>query len=303
MKKSIVALLSTTVILTGCNTVTQNTKSNVKYTSWFDTSDIRSQSTAHTLNRTRGYSYKIDNTIVRRGSESERMELRDGDCSSNGDWSDCKHGNARYEREESNDRQITYGNVHWLGYSIYVPKEGWERIFPGKIYAGQVKPIGGRSHVQSSLGARPAVALELAQDVSVRLPQTWNNCSTGLTINYFLDKWTDVVIMMDTSYEDSNGDGVFLEVYIDDKLVCKQTHSFLVKQFHSHSKQLGFRYGIYDIAHKEQRDYWKYVNKTNPSIEPKVPTKVIYYDEMRLGKERIDVDVRMREQAGYPPTN
>ena len=65
----------------------------------------------------------------------EAFDVRPGDCSSSGGWSDCKKDRERSELSEI-DRTSGLGDDFWYGWHIYFPKD-YANVYPTKTALGQ----------------------------------------------------------------------------------------------------------------------------------------------------------------------
>jgi hypothetical protein len=68
-----------------------------------------------------------DGAPVRTGNSSFRFEVRDGDCSRDEGWNDCKNDRQRHEYTSDD---VT-GEV-WFNWSLYIPSD-FESIFPATV--------------------------------------------------------------------------------------------------------------------------------------------------------------------------
>jgi hypothetical protein len=201
---------------------------------------------------------------VRRGTQSQRFEVRPGDCgrSDRGSWNDCEK-----DRERSERRQIGYltkGQTKWYGWSVYFP-EDFPSIFPTKVALGQFheedsyrttfmfQHTPGGYYLDIQVGGYTKQYINLVEDKDLR------------------GKWHDIVV----EYKLSSGysDGYF-KVWIDGELKADYQNRTTA------GNKVYFLYGIY-------RSYLS---------RGKKDTQVVYFDEIREGTKRSDVDVRMIEQ-------
>jgi len=88
------------------------------------------------------FSYIKDKIRARAGDYFQQFELRDGDCFSDDNWSDCKTDRERIELS-AKPRQLPR-NKQCYGYSLKL-SENFIDISPSKTELGQVHQIGGPS--------------------------------------------------------------------------------------------------------------------------------------------------------------
>jgi hypothetical protein len=222
------------------------------------------------LNNT-AHGYKTISSPTRKGEQSQRFEVRPGDCGRDFKWSDCDVGSER--SEVAVKQQWHHGDDVWIGFSIYVPPNipkanTWTTI--GQIHQNDVKmtaPDGSTkspNHMQFAMSGND---LELA---------VWSQTEQGAHAeSYYLrsiksmeGKWTDIQWRFDT--KNSNGD---LEIWMDDRLVKRLSDTVTVKP-----SSYYFKYGIYRAGLKR--------------LAAPIPTQVVIYDEVRIGSTREAVNVR-----------
>lgn len=204
---------------------------------------------------------------VRSGKTSERFEVRPGDCYWNTGWNDCENDRERSELSEQ-EPYSSVGREYWYGWSIFIPND-YPNIYPTKTALGQFH----QKHVSSP-------------------PVMFQNSSGGywLDINqmhggYFIlipeeelrGKWHDIVVHAKWS---KNSDG-FIKVWADGFL--KASYSGALTRY---DYPIYFKYGVY-------RSFLS--RYTCAKKVDSVPTQVVYFDEVRKGKSRKDVDIRLKK--------
>ncbi|PCI41893.1 MAG: hypothetical protein COB46_02120 [Rhodospirillaceae bacterium] len=202
---------------------------------------------------------------VRRGTQSQRFEVQPGDCgrSDRSSWSDCEN-----DRERSERRQIGYqteGQTRWYGWSIYFPKD-YPNIHPTKVALGQFSEEDSYRTTfmfQNSFGGYNLEAQTMNDDFQ-NIPLITKEALRG--------KWHDIVVEYKLSNR-INGDGYF-RVWVNGELKAE------VKGRTTHRNKVYFIYGIYRTK----------VSKGLGTAQ------VVYYDEIRHGNSREDVDIRIIEQ-------
>ena len=203
---------------------------------------------------------------VRFGKIAIRFEVRDGQCShGKGDWSDCANDRERSELKGP----IYSGGPHWYAYSIYIP-ENHPNIWPTTTTLGQF--------YQSKKG--PVFMFQR------RSPHGYgglwvNHIDAGGPANIidepdFKGKWHDIVIKAIWT----NGKHGEFVVWVNG--VEKYSYNGPTTE----GGGTYFKFGIY----RSFMSRYKYRTGENT-----VPTQIIYYDEVRHGRTRADVDIRMIE--------
>lgn len=112
-------LLVSVVILGGCQSVSRGSFGEF----------TRSLNT-----KTYGYEVIEDFTGTAPTAFIEKFEVRPGDCSGDGGWSDCD--NDRERSELSGPKDNYRGTEYWYGWSLYIPQD-YPNIYPTKTALGQ----------------------------------------------------------------------------------------------------------------------------------------------------------------------
>ena len=205
---------------------------------------------------------KKDGHPVRAGEKSIRFEVRAGDCGKDkdGGWNDCEKDRERHEL--SGKYRVSKGE-RWYAWSIYLPND-FINVYPTSTMLAQFHQE--KKHViwmfknkRGGYWVENYVPKHTIENVKI------------LTKEQMLGNWNDILINVNWSHKD---DG-FFKVWANDKLVYDfkgKTKSKGVKTY--------FKFGIYRSWIKKYKQYHK-VNE--------VPTQVVYYDEVRVGKEKKDV--------------
>jgi len=244
----------------------------------------RYNSEPKTISHTKNYAFVMSKDVVRAGTKSQRFELRQGDCAGDTKWNDCKQDRSRTERFTQIDEIMPYANqVVWVGYSMFIPKD-FVGISPANTMIGQVKLTGVSSPIWNMYATNGRLRFVANA--------TQQSCYVG-NLSKLKGKWTDIQIGTDLGMKRSEGslDGKFAEVWINNEkqTTCSHILRPVMHQHHfnkSKNKQLHFAWGIYNSFISR----W---TMTNPNI----PTQVLYYDEIRIGKSKQDVDVNLAQKA------
>ncbi|WP_161631045.1 heparin lyase I family protein [Leisingera caerulea] len=244
------------------------------------------------------FRYSVAGEPVRRGHRSERYELRNGFCTG----SDCRNNRLRSEiRESKRATTARIGKDIWFGWSFFVSSApslpGKDRLYP---FFGQWKMGGDNfpliAFVQSDHGSRDAIFVSLI-DMSrastgglVAGAKHGNVCKDIFRMAAAKRSWIDIVVNTNFAADETG----YVRVWINGQLKCDYSGQIVVRRDRSRYPGPNHRRGIY----VGNTSYWKEKYGNRP-----VPTWVVYYDEFLTGKNREDVDTRMRERAGLPPVD
>ena len=258
-----------------------------------------------------GFRRSVPGEPVRRGSSSERYEVRDGDCAG----SDC--GNPWYRTEIREGEAVTTAKVgrdNWYAWSFYndniasVPASETLGIVTGQWKTGGTTPPVMRL-IQTGVGegnyaacdaticnrtglATDDVVLELE---SMHVAYAWGAAqNNGQICRLFgmatsKGKWVDIVV--NTNFAtDVNG---YIRVWINGELRCTYYGQVTADpRVRVGDLAPSFRRGIY-VSHPQP-----YTAK-HPGVAK--PTLIVYYDEFAEGPTRGDVDPGVREKLGIKP--
>ena len=238
-----------------------------------------------------GFRYTTDGEPTRRGEVAERFEVRHGDCGG----SDCKSPRYRSEINLKAGKTIARFNEDiWYGWSYFnesIPAfEDKVNLMP---VVGQWK-MGGDAHPIFKFtyhGYRKRIEVQLDDMMTAKKwgkEKKYGHVCSLIPLHLTKNIWTDFVV--NTNFgTDKNG---YLRVWVDGVLKCDYTGQLVANK----SKKLfpgpNHRRGIFV-------SYTKRWDKVQPNV--KKPTMIAYYDEFMVGRSRIDVDTRLREQQGLAP--
>lgn len=246
---------------------------------------------------------------ARRGLRAERFELRDGDCSG----ADC--GAPRYRAEIGERRPAArVGQDIWIGWSFFNGSIGPTlrdvslRIVLGQWrMSGDVPPVfrlvqigrdeGNWADCQPLFCFAPGDPVE---DVVVQLPDMAQALNWGRAQNQghicrlfstvaARDHWMDIVVNTNFAEDDSG----YLRIWVNDALKCDY-RGRLVASRPGRWARPEHRRGIF-ASYTERWD----------EVQPDVPKPrlLAYFDEVRQGRSREEVDVRYRLRAGLKPVD
>ena len=255
-----ITLFSLAAVLSACQTVNLDGPSNVR---------IYKDSSAN-----QSYGLTISERLARTGDTSQRFEVRHGDC---GREFDCHNDRRRVELSEGNDYHAYVGNQVWYGWSIYLPND-FRDVEPTNTMLGQGKfgeiPLW-NFNAHSNF-------LVFEHRPGTQMDPIWCNAAK---LSSMRGRWTDIVVYTDYSYENNNNSDM-LKVWINDKLVCSSKSPVMsVKRTRNQGQRhVQLRYGIYN----------SFISEFHKSGKGDIlPTQVVYYDNVRTGKTRAEVDVNM----------
>lgn len=260
--------------------------------------------------RPKSYAVRTSNEVARVGETSVRFELRHGDC---GTW-DCNNDRRRIERGLYNDnRDVQFGDQKWYGLSIYLPND-FVDLSPTNTTLFQVKAEPWRGplwNINVSNGYLIAEYRPNAQHDTLE-------CRLA-PLSGIRGQWTDIVAYGDYSLQNPTN-APMLQIWSNGRLACS-TRALLVTAAIDEASDLNnvrFNFGIY----KSYVSRWLDRNKTrpvtvsefadlhtqsggtnrSPTATPfeydwgvELPTQIVFFDEVRIGDTRAEVDVRMRE--------
>jgi hypothetical protein len=267
----------------------------------------------HVINHGKPYGYTTSTKIVRKGKESQRFEIRHGDCSFDKDWSDCDNDRRRYERYVKPVLSEKPGGVVWYAWSLYLPND-FKSIYPANTTLGQVKIHGYSEPLVQFVGRK--------KGIRVHLDANYQECKL-IKYEDAIGKWTDFLIKVDYNTKEES-DKLYSEIYVNGvNRNCGINEPVLTKEvLETRNKdktlKINFRYGIYNsyvskwLNKNKNKEVdvkgWKHVHvetgmvvnsATNKPWDVdwgiKLPTQVVYYDEVRIGPTRESVDINMND--------
>lgn len=206
---------------------------------------------------------------VRAGAESQRFELRPGDCAEQPGWSDCQNDRERSEFSQQKP-YIQIGEEVWVSWSIYLDPN-WPDITPVTTTLGQF-------HHRDS--TTPAVLfVQRNGQYSLRIESAralWPNqyVFNIMPIDRMKGKWTDIVVQAVFRPDDQG----IIKVWANGNLVVNLQGPTTIG-----TTPIFFKYGIY---------------RSFVSRKPDRGTHILYWDEVRSGPTRESVDPRINPNLG-----
>ena len=254
---------------------------------------------------------KKDGHPVRAGKQSIRFEVRDGDCGKDPDgWSDCKGDRERHELSVAGKKDLMSKGEYWFSWSLFFPKDH-QNLWPLSNNYGQF-------HQKD--GAPVFMFKELRSGYSVvRTIGDVDYDERRLIRNDDMSgKWHDILINAKWSKKD---DG-FFKVWVNDKLKYDykgptKTKKYVYEKFGIYStgitryinhKNLDVIEKCFEEKGNTEDEYTAFYtlkskkikhdisvqiyNKCKSFYKPvKIPTRVVYFDEVRRGKTKEKVGV------------
>lgn len=225
----------------------------------------------------RRYSAQLTGDRVRRGELAWRFEVRPGDCA--GD--DCEIFRERSELTANPIRQRS-GQI-WLAYSIYLAPDFRPQL-DGRYTFGQAKPVNQPRGYDREMGQytepgliymdyeRGWYAVKVISTAGTpedfeEIHEVYNILPLGV----MLGTWTDIVMVLDLDSDDRG-----FVVFANGQEVA--AHNRPITNYDPGG--VFFKFGIY--RHFSIRD-----GRPAPGT---FPTDVVYFDEVRVGRGREEVD-------------
>jgi len=226
------------------------------------------------------FQYIKDKTKARAGKYFQRFELRDGDCFGDDGWSDCDTNRERVEFS-TRPRQAPKGKQCY-GYSLMLAKDFID-VHPTNTDLGQVHQHGGPTGKAEGLASFPPLIQISAYQGYLYF--NWHELSGSATnvideSRYFRlkplkdmkDVWTDISFCLDFKNKrmDAWIDGIKKVEILKSPIFFKP-------------EAIYFKHGIYR----------SFISKYKARNNGKMPTQVVFYDEVRRGKSIKKVDVNI----------
>jgi len=256
---------------------------------------------------------KKDGHPVRAGEKSIRFEVRSGDCDKDrdGGWSDCKGDRERHELSGGKKADRMSGGEHWFSWSVYFPKDH-KNLYPLSNNYGQFHQKDG-----------PPVFMfkELTSGYTVVRTIGDNDYDERKLVDNkdMPGNWIDILINAKWTKKD---DG-FFKVWVNDELKYDykgptKTKQYVYQKFGIYStgitRYLNYKNldaiekcfeekgyttkengAFFDLQRKKIRHKIsiQLYNKCKDYYKPVVvPTRVVYFDEVRKSKKREKVGIK-----------
>lgn len=248
----ILLILSCFLFLTACASLESNTNLSVRKSLpiGFQPHGVR------TVNAS-------DGEPVRTGGSSFRFEVRDGDCSRDEGWNDCKNDRQRHE--------YTSGDVTgeiWFNWSLYIPAN-FESIAPATVGAGQFHQHNGSGPPFMFLLFSPFSKQEVGYNIDRQMGGSTKENKALLTDAEMRGRWTDILVHANWK-ADYRG---FFRIYVNSETVPR--YQYVGPTLDKQGGSPYFKFGIYQ-SHISRYFMGKGKNA-------KTPTQIVYFDDIYMG--------------------
>jgi len=226
------------------------------------------------------FKYIKDKKNARAGKYYQQFELRDGDCFGDDFWNDCDTDRERVEFSTRPRQPITKNQCY--GYSLMLSKD-FTHIHPTSTTLGQVHQYGGPTGTAGGLASfPPLVQIDV---VGVSLMFNWHELSGSATnvidqsryyklksLEDMKEVWTDISFCLDFKNKrmDAWVDGIKKVEILKSPIFFKP-------------KAIYFKHGIYR----------SFISKYKARNNGKMPTQIVFYDEIRRGNSIKKVDINI----------
>ena len=244
-------------------------------------------SAATTLFRHGPAQWQLVTDPARSGIHSQRFQVAAGDCSGDPNWDDCATDRERMEAVV--DRHLQLGDDAWIAWSIYLPDD-FPDITPTQTSLGQIGQIGGPRGTDRGMPSVPPLLQFTAEDTTYNC--VWHQLSGSRTAVRVSDQrlvlttlaemrghWTDLLLHISLSKAHGHA-----EIWVNGEQRAAITDQLITMDVDSWV----FKYGIYR----------SFVSRYQHKYGSSVPTQIAYFDEVRIGSSRDQVDPR---SAVAPP--
>jgi len=228
--------------------------------------------------KSHNFQFEKDLKKSRRGSQYQRFELRDGDCGAYKDWDDC--ANDRQRVEFTADPMMASGK-HCIAFSIMLDNS-FVVTDPSPTALGQIQQSGGPTGFAGGFKSNPGVLMFHAENGYYDFDWLYLHGSRTdikqldlkfrlLPLEEMKGKWNDISFCLDFAKNNMS-----LWVNGEKKFNINQPPTGLHLP-----KSIIFKYGIYQSF----ISWYKLEHNKN-----KMPTQIVYYDEIRRGSSIEEVD-------------
>jgi len=265
---------------------------------------------------------KKDGHPVRAGSKSMRFELRDGDCNDPPppNWNDCKTDRERFELS---GKDMFDGEEGWYAWSIFIPKD-YVDIETGATDLGQFNLEPGEDPDPCCVFTINKKKSGYELELNILKSNKWTHKSVALNLSdeEMSGNWSDFII----NFKWSKKDDGFIKLWLNNELVyehsgqnfSKDTEATYFKfgiyrsalsRYLNHKnfspeveacfEKNGASAKVIDDSKNGRNSQllgwganaisFKIYNQCKHLYKIKVPTQVVYYDEVRAGKTKEEV--------------
>jgi hypothetical protein len=233
------------------------------------------------------FQYIKDKTKARAGKYFQRFEVRDGDCFGDDSWSDCDTNRERVEFSTRPRQPIKKNQCY--GYSLMLSKDFID-THPTNTSLGQVHQHGGPTGTAGGLASFPPLIQIDAREGYLYF--NWHELSGSATnvidqsryyklksLEDMKEVWTDISFCLDFKNKrmDAWVDGIKKVEILKSPIFFKP-------------KAIYFKHGIYRSFISRYKAHAYY---TQESFDGKMPTQVVFYDEVRRGNSIKKVDANI----------
>jgi hypothetical protein len=199
---------------------------------------------------------------VRSGEQSLRFEVKAGDCNSSEDYDDCANDRSRHELTQTLGDEKE-GSEYWYHWAIYAPKSP-VKVGDTIAFLGQF---------QQSNGVSRWMFEDLKDGYGLRVNDDGYNIVSQEVVqgnDKFREGWTGITLHIKWSSSSSG----LLEVYVNESLTPALEKSGPTL---SNNAKPTFHFGIYNAF-------------ISDCACDAMPTQIVYFDEVRRGNLRLDVE-------------
>ncbi len=226
------------------------------------------------------FKYIKDKNKARAGKYFQRFEVRDGDCFGDDSWNDCENNRERVEFSAEPQQRPKKNQCY--GYSLMLSKDFID-THPTNTSLGQVHQHGGPTGTAGGLASFPPLIQIDAREGSLYF--NWHELSGSATnvidvsryyklksLEDMKEVWTDISFCLDFKNKrmDAWVDGI-------------KTVEILKSPIFFKPKSIYFKHGIYR----------SFISKYKNFNKSKMPTQIVFYDEIRRGTsiEKVDINI------------
>lgn len=245
--------------------------------------------TNHMGHNDHNFKYIEDKNKARAGKYFQRFELRDGDCFGDDVWSDCD--NDRERVEFSAEPQQRPKKTQCYGYSLMLSKDFID-IYPVRTSLGQVHQMGGPTGTAGGMASFPPLIQIDAFNGNLQF--NWHKLRGSETnvidiamgdlyklksLEDMKGVWTDISFCLDFKNKrmDAWVDGIKKVEILESPIFFKP-------------KEIYFKHGIYRSFISK---YKAHASILVDSFDGKMPTQIVFFDEIRRGNsiEKVDINI------------